>query len=120
MQANTIRLTYNEANLLDRVYVNLRGATANGHLQWTPFITNIAYNPKGQRQQIDYGNGASTIYTYDPLTTGHRFCALTTTFPVRRTAAHSRPVAASMPSSVQKSQNAGPSSATMVTCSTPC
>ena len=32
------------------------------------FVTNIDYDAKGQRQQIDYGNGASTSYGYDPLT----------------------------------------------------
>jgi RHS repeat-associated protein len=31
-------------------------------------VTNIAYNAKGQREQIVYGNGATTIYEYDPLT----------------------------------------------------
>jgi YD repeat-containing protein len=31
-------------------------------------VTNIDYDAKGQRQQIDYKNGASTTYTYDPLT----------------------------------------------------
>ena len=45
--------TYNEANLLDKVEVNLRGAATA-----TPFVTNINYNAKGQRELIDYGNGA--------------------------------------------------------------
>ena len=31
-------------------------------------VTNIDYDAKGQRQRIDYGNGASTSYEYDPLT----------------------------------------------------
>jgi RHS repeat-associated protein len=57
------RPTFNEANLLERVDVNLRGAAAA-----TPFVTNIDYDAKGQRQRIDYGNGASTFYDYDPLT----------------------------------------------------
>src|SRR5207237_5974899 len=57
------RPTFNEANLLDKVEVNLRGvATA------TPFVSNIDNNAKGQRTRIDYGNGASTIYEYDPDT----------------------------------------------------
>ena len=47
------RPTYNEANLLDKVDVNLRGAATA-----TPFVTNIDYNAKGQRELIDYGNGA--------------------------------------------------------------
>ncbi len=32
-----------------------------------PFVTNIDYDAKGQRTRIDYGNGVSTDYTYDPL-----------------------------------------------------
>ena len=39
-----------------------------GQPVWTPFVTNIDYDAKGQRQRIDYGNGASTVYDYDPLT----------------------------------------------------
>ena len=55
--------TFNEANLLDKVQVNLRGST-----EATSFVTNIDYNAKGQRSLIDYGNGVRTTYTYDPLT----------------------------------------------------
>ena len=62
------RPTFNEANLLDRVDVNLRGATANGQPSWTPFVTNLNYNAKGQRALIAYANGATTTYTYDPAT----------------------------------------------------
>ncbi|MDH4135459.1 MAG: RHS repeat-associated core domain-containing protein [Anaerolineae bacterium] len=58
------RPTFNEANLLDKVDVNLRGAAAA-----TPFVTNINYNAKGQRTRIDYatkdGKLISTSYTYD-------------------------------------------------------
>lgn len=57
------RPTFNAANLLERVDVNLRGAAAA-----TPFVTNIDYDAKGQRQLIAYGNGATTTYEYDPLT----------------------------------------------------
>jgi RHS repeat-associated protein len=55
--------TFNEANLLDKVDVNLRGTAAV-----TSFVTNIDYNAKGQRALIAYGNGAQTTYEYDPLT----------------------------------------------------
>jgi RHS repeat-associated protein len=65
---SVFRPQFNEANLLDRVDVNLKGATANGELVWTPFVTNIDYDAKGQRQRIDYGNGVRTMYKYDPLT----------------------------------------------------
>ena len=57
------RPTFNEANLLDKVEVNLRGSAVA-----TYFVTNINYNAKGQRELIDYGNGVGTSYDYDPLT----------------------------------------------------
>ena len=43
-------------------------ARADGQLVWTPFVTDIDYNAKGQRELIEYGNGVSTAYDYDPLT----------------------------------------------------
>src|SRR5262249_27365894 len=46
----------------------LRGETANDEPVWTPFVTDIGYNAKGQRELIVYGNGTHTAYTYDPLT----------------------------------------------------
>ena len=55
-----IRPTYNEANLLDGVEARLRGAA-----EWTPFVTNVDYNAKGQRERIKYGNDTGTEYTYD-------------------------------------------------------
>jgi RHS repeat-associated protein len=73
------RPRYNEANLLDRVDVNLHGATANGQPVWTPFVTNLNYNAKGQRVLIAYANGATTTYTYDPDT--FRLTHLQTTRP---------------------------------------
>lgn len=57
------RPTFNEANLLDKVDVSLRGAATA-----TPFVTNIDYDAKGRRERIAYGNGALTTYEYDPLT----------------------------------------------------
>jgi RHS repeat-associated protein len=57
------RPTYNEANLLERVEVNLRGAATA-----TPFVTNIDYNAKGQRAAIRYANGVETTYGYDDQT----------------------------------------------------
>lgn len=68
MQPNVIRPGYNEANLPERVDANLRGAIANGQPVWTAFVSNIDYDAKGHRQRIDYGNGTSTSYDYDPLT----------------------------------------------------
>jgi RHS repeat-associated protein len=57
------RPIFNEANLLEKVDVNLRGASAG-----TAFVTNIDYNAKGQRTLIEYGNGAETAYSYDAKT----------------------------------------------------
>ncbi len=65
---SVIHPTYNEANLLERVDVMLRGATVNGEPAWTTFVRNIDYDAKGQRLLIDYGNGVKTTYTYDPFT----------------------------------------------------
>jgi RHS repeat-associated protein len=60
---SVIRPSYNEANLLERVEANLRGAAvANA------FISDIDYDAKGQRTLIVYGNGVRTSYNYDPLT----------------------------------------------------
>ena len=60
---SVIHPEYDEASLVASVKVNLRGADAI-----TPFVTNITYNPKAQREFIAFGNGARTSYTYDPLT----------------------------------------------------
>jgi RHS repeat-associated protein len=70
---NVIQPIYNEANLLEQVHAWLNRnaapagwldpATANLHA-----VTNIAYDAKGQRELIAYGNGAVTTYDYDPLT----------------------------------------------------
>ena len=34
----------------------------------TDFVTSIEYDARGQRRQIDYGNGTRTDYEHDPLT----------------------------------------------------
>lgn len=68
MVPTTYRRTYNPANLLERVEANVRGAESNGTREWTPFVTGIDYDAKGQRLGIAYGNATSTRYHYDPLT----------------------------------------------------
>jgi RHS repeat-associated protein len=74
------RPVFNEANLLDKVEVNLRGEKKpNGELKWTSFVTNINYNEKGQRESIAYQNGAITSYIYDEFT--FRLTNLKTTRP---------------------------------------
>jgi RHS repeat-associated protein len=66
--SSVIRPGYNEASLLERMEVNLRGAQQNGQPLWVPFVAHIGYDAKGQRQAIAYANGATTAYDYDPDT----------------------------------------------------
>lgn len=54
---------YNQASLLEKVDVVLRGASTR-----TAFVSNIDYDAKGRRKRIAYGNGATTLYAYDKET----------------------------------------------------
>ena len=72
---NVFQPVFNEANLLERVDVWLERAAEPAALldpnnvPPSPVgVANIDYDAKGQRQRIDYKNGASTLYSYDPLT----------------------------------------------------
>ena len=72
---NVIQPVFNEANLLERVDVWLERADEPGALLDpgsvlpSPVgVANIDYDAKGQRRRIDYKNGASTLYSHDPLT----------------------------------------------------
>jgi RHS repeat-associated protein len=72
---NIIQPVFNEANLLERVDVWLERAAEPAalldpnNLAPSPVgVANIDYDAKGQRQRIDYKNGASTLYSYDPQT----------------------------------------------------
>ena len=58
------RPTFNKANLLEKVDVNLRGVQVVA----TPFVANIDYDAKGQRVLIHYSNNVKTDYEYDRLT----------------------------------------------------
>ncbi|MGA8742243.1 MAG: SpvB/TcaC N-terminal domain-containing protein [Terracidiphilus sp.] len=60
---SVLRTVYNEASLLERLDVSVK-SPSNFHA----YVTNIDYNAKGQRELIEYGNGSSTVSTYDPLT----------------------------------------------------
>jgi RHS repeat-associated protein len=60
---SVIRPAYNEANLLERLEGNLRGAA-----DATTFVSNIDYDAKGQRTLIEYGNAVRMQYEYDPET----------------------------------------------------
>jgi RHS repeat-associated protein len=73
---NIIRPFYNEANMLEKLDVNLRSEQQNGQRVWTPFVINIDYDAKGRRTLIEYGSGfiensqhgVITRYGYDELT----------------------------------------------------
>lgn len=68
---SVVHPAYNEANLLERVSVNLRGAATE-----TVFVSDIDYDAKGQRTSIEYqivdrGGTARVVrteYDYDPFT----------------------------------------------------
>jgi RHS repeat-associated protein len=58
-----VRPGFDESGSLQRLAVNLQdGATG------TDFIADIAYDPKGQRLAVLYGNGTRTDFGYDPAT----------------------------------------------------
>uniref|UniRef100_UPI001C30F296 RHS repeat-associated core domain-containing protein n=1 Tax=Cohnella sp. GbtcB17 TaxID=2824762 RepID=UPI001C30F296 len=66
---SVLRTSYNESNLPQAIEANLRGESApDGSPSWTPFVTNIDYDPRGRRTKLEYGNGAVTTFAYDPLT----------------------------------------------------
>lgn len=69
---NVIQPVFNEANLLERLDVWLERASEPMALLDPAIdapspagVANIDYDAKGQRQRIDYRNGASTTYAYD-------------------------------------------------------
>ena len=45
--ASRIRPAYNEASLLERVDVNLRGEVVNAEPVWSAFVSNVDYDAKG-------------------------------------------------------------------------
>lgn len=57
------RAQYNVGALLERVDVRLRGGAA-----WTPFLSELDHNAKGQLLSVTHGNGAVTAYAYKPDT----------------------------------------------------
>lgn len=68
-----VQTIYNDAGLLEKTHVWLQqDASVIGLLDpatacFQP-VRNIDYNEKGQRTRIQYGNGVSTRYDYDPQT----------------------------------------------------
>jgi RHS repeat-associated protein len=72
---NVIQPVFNAANLLERVDVWLERAAdpaalldQNTEAPSPVGVANIDYDAKGQRLLIEYKNGASTVYSYDPFT----------------------------------------------------
>ena len=53
--------SFNTAGLLERITLQEGNKT-------TEYVKNIDYDAKGQRTKIQYGNGTTTKYEYDPLT----------------------------------------------------
>ena len=47
---------------------SLQVSPAGDETSWVEYVSSITYTPSGQRSTIIYGNGASTAFTYDPLT----------------------------------------------------
>lgn len=70
-----IQPVFNEANLLERVDAWLERAAepaglldSNNEQPSSVGVANIDYDAKGQRRRIDYKNGSTTHYRYDPDT----------------------------------------------------
>jgi RHS repeat-associated protein len=61
--ATVLRPSYNQANLLERLDVDLQGAGTV-----TPMVRHLEYNARAQRTAIEYGNGAYSSFSYDALT----------------------------------------------------
>ena len=78
------RPTYNDAGLIGRIDVALRAAQCKSTPPWTPFVQNIDYNSRAQRTRVDYANGVTTSFEYDPATC--RLARLRTTRPAGRDA----------------------------------
>jgi RHS repeat-associated protein len=55
-------MKFNEAGLLSAIDAAVRGGPPQA------FVTRITHDAKGQRSHVDFANGASTDFTYDPLT----------------------------------------------------
>jgi RHS repeat-associated protein len=65
---SVVRPTYGESGLVQAIDVNLRGETAAGQPRWTPFLTRMAVNARGQQLRVEHANGTVSSYAYDPLT----------------------------------------------------
>lgn len=61
-RGNTIRQVYNESGGINEVFVSVKGMAE------IPFVKDIDYDAKGQRQKIIYGNDTKTSYRYNAKT----------------------------------------------------
>lgn len=58
---STLRPSYNDANLLEKVEMQIRGAAdAAGNPSWTTFIASVDYNARGQRVSVEHGGDPAT------------------------------------------------------------
>jgi RHS repeat-associated protein len=62
LPASEYRPVYDDSGKLAQVELSVRGGP------FDTYVRDIAYDAKGQRQSITYGNDITTTYTYDPLT----------------------------------------------------
>lgn len=58
---------YNQSTQLDQLYVNTKGEKDQQSDQstWMTVISSVEYNAKGQLTRIAYGNGCTTVRSYD-------------------------------------------------------
>lgn len=65
---STTRTTYDQGGHVQTVAVRPPPGPGPAASGWTPYITDITYNPKHQREMVVTGNGVNTAYRYDPAT----------------------------------------------------
>jgi RHS repeat-associated protein len=70
---DVIQASFNEAGLLETIDVWLKQAGEPDQLLDSAtadlfVVQDIGYNARGQREFVEYGNGVTTTYEYDPLT----------------------------------------------------
>lgn len=64
---NLLEPSYNSLGLAEVIQTTAGSQVPNGSAH-TPSVESITYNAKGQREEIEYGNGVITSYSYDPYT----------------------------------------------------
>ncbi|KAF2469526.1 SpvB-domain-containing protein [Lindgomyces ingoldianus] len=59
---------YDERGFVIQILVNLKGKGTTDQSSWQAYVKNVDRDAKGQMKHIDYGNGVSTVRSYDPGT----------------------------------------------------